>query len=186
MTDLRLALLAAAVAAGLGVSAATAQGMDDMAPGMGPRALDFATADADGDGLLTPEELTGWAEARFAAADADADGALSAEEMADAASEAMAGRIAERTARMVERMDDDGDGLLQYSEIEARMPRPAMIFDRLDTDGDGAISSEEFAAVAEHRGGPGGMMQRGEGRGFGGWFGGHGEGRHGGEHRDRG
>lgn len=49
---------------------------------------DFATVDADGDGIVSMEEATAagwtWTEDQFNAADADGDGGLNAEEFAAA------------------------------------------------------------------------------------------------------
>ena len=51
--------------------------------------MDFATVDADGDGVVTFEEATAagweWSEEQFDEADADGDGALNSEEFAAAA-----------------------------------------------------------------------------------------------------
>lgn len=144
-----LALVGAVVASG-----AVAQ----MAPegdGPGPRLTEmFASIDADGDGKLTQEELAAHRAANFAAADTNGDGALDAEELAARHLARVQETLAERSARMIERMDDSGDGLLQPDEmgegpLESR-------FARIDTDNDGAISEAEAQAAAErfaeHRG----------------------------------
>lgn len=146
-------LLIAALAATALTTAATAQGR-------GPMALDrpeFAELDADGDGLLSADEMREAMTARFTAADADGNGALSADELETI----IEARLAERGARMVERMlarrDADGSGDLSLEELAQGQPRQAM-FDRLDADGDGAISEAEFEAhgMGEGRRGHGG------------------------------
>ena len=147
---------------------ATSAALPPLAAAAQERGLpDFATLDADGDGLITQEELQAAGDARFAAADTDGDGALSAEEL-QARIVANAGdRAAQGATRMIERLDANEDGLLQREEIAERGgDRMERMFDRADSDDDGAISAEEFAEVAErrgdHRGGHGG--KRGEGR----------------------
>ena len=122
---------------------------------------DFATLDADGDGILTQEEMESRGAARFAEADTDGDGGLSADELTAAA----AARAAERTARMLERLDTNGDGLLQQTEMQPRGDRAGKMFERMDTDGDGGISEAEFdaarARLMERRGERHGQGDRG-------------------------
>lgn len=87
--------------------------------------------------------------ADFATADADGNGLLSAEELAAHMLAGMEKPVAERAARMVEFLDRDGDGLLTEEELVPERPDP---FAAMDTDGDGQISREEFDAMAERRG----------------------------------
>lgn len=138
--------------------------------GMGWGLLDFATADADGDGVVTQEEVTARQQARFEQADVDGNGGLSAEELI-AMQESLreeASRAA--AARRIASLDDSGDGLLQAEELEARTPRIAPLFDRIDTDEDGGISQAELEAAGplRDRGGDGfGRGRGGHGRGHG-------------------
>ena len=126
-------------------------------PGLAP----IETYDADGDGIVTQGEIEAGRTARFAEADANGDGALSPAEVI-AMEEAMQAeaRLA-RATRAVETMDDDGDGLLQAGELEARQPPLAPIFDRLDADGDDGISLEEIEAARSARGERGGGFLHG-------------------------
>jgi Ca2+-binding EF-hand superfamily protein len=114
----------------------------------------FEALDTDGDGRITREELEARADARFAEADADGDGKLTPAELEAAAEK----RRAERIARMVERLDADGDGALDRGELTERRGA-GRIFERLDADSDGALTREEFAALrgmrGAHRGGVG-------------------------------
>ena len=75
----------------------------------------FQQLDSDGDGEITQAEFQAHAEARFAKVDADGDGFVTGEEL-KAAGEA---RKAERSAKMLERFDTDGNGSLDASELEA-------------------------------------------------------------------
>ncbi|MFT6076523.1 MAG: Ca2+-binding EF-hand superfamily protein [Yoonia sp.] len=112
---------------------------------------DFVTLDLNGDGSLSLEELQAQGQARFANVDTNADGALSAEELIAAARD----RASERAARMIERQDDNGDGVLQIDEMPSRGDgdRAEQMFERVDADSDGAISQEEFETAKERQGG---------------------------------
>lgn len=165
-------LLISAIAAGLGVSAASAEGFGRGGP-MGAERPSFSELDTDGDGALSEAELQAPMAERFAAADADGDGTLTAEELVAM----VEGRRAEQMARMAERMiarfDANDDGVLSPDEM-ATPPAPATMFERLDTDGDGTISEDEFAAVGERgRGGHGMGRGMGHDRGERGGFFGH-------------
>ena len=136
-------ILMAVLLSGLVLSAGAAQAEDQR------ERPDFATLDLNGDGALSLEELQAQGQARFDAADTDGDGALSADELSAAAS----ARAAERTAKMIERLDENGDGVLQLEEMPTRgEDRAERMFDRVDTDEDGVISEEEFDTVKERRG----------------------------------
>ena len=111
--------------------------------------------------------------AEVVAADADKDGKLSAAELASMTMARMQARADAMSARMIERHDADGDGLLTVAELSVR-PAPVKMFERLDSDGDGALSEAEVEAgramMAEMREGRGGHG-KGHGRGHGGgWF----------------
>ncbi|WP_373635275.1 EF-hand domain-containing protein [Yoonia sp. SS1-5] len=116
---------------------------------------DFATLDSNGDGALSLAEIQARGQMRFDEADSNADGALSAEELAAAS----ARNATERSARMLERLDANGDGLLQRDEMQPRGgDRAAKMFERVDADGDGQLSEAEFDAAkarwGNRRGGP--------------------------------
>lgn len=119
--------------------------------GKAPR-VTFEQLDTDADGKITAAELQARAAARFAEADTNGDGMLSAEELQASADERRAERRAERTERMIERLDENDDGQLSLEELPERRGQDRM-FERLDTDGDGAVSEEEFAKLKDTRGG---------------------------------
>ena len=148
-----------ALAGGLFATAAIA----DMRPGemgghgdRGAMLLEqFDTIDADKDGKITAAELAAHRQARFDAADADKNGSLSAGELTAMHVAEMAERMADRTARMLQWMDTNGDGGLSADELPDG-PDPQRLA-RLDTDGDGAISKAEAEAAMER------MAEMGEG-----------------------
>jgi Ca2+-binding EF-hand superfamily protein len=108
---------------------------------------DFATLDLDGDGMVTLAEMQAQPAARFTAADTDADGALSLQEL----TAQLANGAADRAARMLERLDENGDGLVQSSEMAARATgQMDRMFDRLDADNDGNLTAAEFDAAPMH------------------------------------
>lgn len=114
----------------------------------------FDAIDADKDGKLTEAEIAAFRAARFATADADKNGLLSAEELAAMHMSEMSGRMAERSARMIEHLDTDADGQLSAAEL-AEMPKRRSPFARADADSDGAISKAELEMMIEKHGGKG-------------------------------
>jgi Ca2+-binding EF-hand superfamily protein len=129
--------------------------------------VEFGALDTNGDGGLTLEEMQAAAAARFAAADTDGDGGLSAAEMLAQREADNTERAERRAARMIERLDENEDGLVQIEELaEARRPLDRM-FERVDTDEDGVISQAEFDDAREHMGerrhGHGGDRRHGHG-----------------------
>ncbi|MFW2588038.1 EF-hand domain-containing protein [Sagittula sp. SSi028] len=111
----------------------------------------FEQADANNDGKITQEEMDAAAAQRFADADTNGDGKLSAEELVAQAEARQAEREntrrAERTERMIARLDYDRDGLLSAEEMRAARPADgfAKMLERFDTDEDGALSQDELA-----------------------------------------
>lgn len=134
--------------------------------GLPMQALDFAAVDTDGDGKISPTELTAWRAAQATAVDADGDGLVSVEELAAMHLRAATDRATDRATRMIADRDTDGDGKLSASEM-ALAPVPTRLFQRLDTDGDDAISEAELTAardrMAAHRGGHGKVHGQGNG-----------------------
>ena len=148
------------------VTGATLNSTSAEAQGRG-EALVFEELDLNNDGEITLEELQGQSTARFEAADTDGDGALSEAEMIARATEGAQERATRMIARMLERLDENEDGLLQLDEVPKRgQDRMERRFERADADSDGVISAEEFETASERiadRGGKG----RGHGGGKG-------------------
>ncbi|MDG1376430.1 MAG: calcium-binding protein [Yoonia sp.] len=147
---MKTTVLIAAITAGL-----TLVAVDASADGRGgPREKpEFATLDADGNSAISLEELQNAGAARFAEMDTDGNGALSVEELAAA----RAAEMADRAAKMIARMDENGDGELQADEMKprGRGDYAARMFGHMDADDDGKISQEEYDAAGEGRRGRG-------------------------------
>ena len=139
---------AAALLGTLGI-AIVSPALADRGPGQGGmQGFIFDQLDADKDGKVTAAEMEASRTARVTAADANGDGLMSAEELAAMHLADMSVRASAMAAEMVTRMDTNGDGLLSAAEMAAR-PGPAQMFDRIDADGDGALTREEADAAAE-------------------------------------
>ncbi len=142
---------AVTLAAALGFAAlvpAFAASDADRAMGNGP-AAHFLSMDANGDGKVTAEEIDAFRAEQFKTADTDGDGFLSKDELLAAAMTRMQERMAQRIDKMIAHDDKDGDGKISLAEQDGN-PRMDRMFSRLDKDGDGALSTEELAAIGEH------------------------------------
>lgn len=161
-----------ALAIALGAGAALADRAQKPFHGFGGPAaglmqpFDFATADADKDGKLTPEEMKAYHANALKAIDANGDGLISVEELTAARLKAVQAKIEAQSKAMVERRDADGDGKLSAAELLAP-PMPAGMFDRLDANKDGSLSAEELQRprMAPDREGRGWKQDGREGRG---------------------
>ncbi len=156
---MKTTVLCAAIVAGMAMTAFPASADS-------PREKpDFASLDVDGDGAITLEELQAAGAARFAETDANGDGALSQDELIAQ----MSGRAERGVTRMIERLDENDDGVLQQSELEDRgAKRLERLIERADTNDDGVVSEEEFEQVKDRGGRRGGDGKHRHGRGHGG------------------
>lgn len=102
------------------------------------KARGLSRIDADKDGFITPEELSKRRIDALKSADANGDGELSQEELVAHLQK----REFERRARMMSRwLDVDGDGKVSIAEIERQNEKRLAL---LDTNDDGKISPEEL------------------------------------------
>ena len=155
----------AVIGALLGTAALAQKGEMGMGgPGEGRGAMlteMFDTMDADKDGKLTYAEMEAHRKVEFAAADTNGDGVLSPEELSARALARFQEKLGERTQGMLDTMDNDGNGSLSADEI-GKGPAEDR-FARIDTDNDGMISKEEAQAAMKHHRKHGHGMGGGEG-----------------------
>lgn len=143
-------LIAGVLAATMALTATTTLAHGRMMQGS---PASFAELDADGSGEVTQAEMQAFHEARRAALDTNGDGGLSKEEMLAAAEGRKAERAERRIDRMIERLDANEDGIIQFDEMpERNADRAAERFAKIDTDGSGGLSEAEFDAAKEARG----------------------------------
>lgn len=108
----------------------------------------FEQLDSDGSGEITLAEMQAAGLARFAAADANGDGLLTKEELIVR----VGTRGERRIDQMLERRDANNDGMLSTAELRPNTDRTEARFARLDTDESGGISKAEFEAQKARRG----------------------------------
>ena len=160
---LRLLLAGTAIgaAAAATLSPASADSRGEWSGKSGHRAMgvDFAELDADGDGQLSEEEFAAAKMVWLASRDSDGDGMLSQEELEAAILEHMKAIASRSSGAMIERLDDNDDGMISVDELGGRYD-PSEVFSRLDEDEDGMISESEFERM---------MSRDGKRRGHGKW-----------------
>lgn len=116
--------------------------------GMGPR-FDFAAADTDKDGKVTPTEFAAYRTAMVGDIDTDKDGKLSVEELTAMHMKGIAEKAGRMAAQMVQELDADADGKLSVAELTS-MPVPPDAFDLADTNKDGVIDQAEADAAEQN------------------------------------
>ena len=98
----------------------------------------FERLDADKSGDISFEEFSARFQERIGSADADGDGKITVEEMAD---HILRQRAERQARRMIERFDVNGDGALALDEIESRHKKRFAMMDRND---DGVLQKDEL------------------------------------------
>ena len=111
---------------------------------------DFAQIDANADGQITQAELDAFAAGRFDAMDTNGDGSIDADELIAARAAQNEARAKARAEKMIERADENGNGVLEQEEIKRRDSNK--MIERLDKDDDGSISEQEFENKKQRKG----------------------------------
>ena len=120
--------------------------------------------DANADGAVTMAEIDAHRADKFASADTNGDNLVSAAEFEAFSIAERERKQAERRARRFAKLDADGDGYVTADEHAAADKRMDRLFERVDTDGDGVITEAEREAAKEkmqNRRGKRGMGRRG-------------------------
>lgn len=111
----------------------------------------FPQVDLNGDNQISKAELTAHAKAKakiqFYSADTNGDGALSLDELIAQ----RAGKGYPRLQKMIDKVDANSDGLVDFSEFQATQERfgdlRGKIFNKLDANNDNQLNAEEFASI---------------------------------------
>lgn len=121
---------------------AAAQGWDDddMPHGKGHHRMGLMMMDADDDRAISREEFESHQADRFASADADGNGEVTMEEFSAFIEAEKKRRQEMRRAHMFERLDSNGDGVIDAEETAANNAR---MFDRMDGNGDGKLDAAD-------------------------------------------
>jgi len=162
MTSTARLLAAGALLATLGIAGAVAAhdgGMGRM-ESMGPRGLDIATLDSDGDRAVSRAEMTAAGTARLAAIDADGNGRLDRNELIAAMPTRPAmvdlfgpDRATAMADRMIARFGSAEDGDFAIAAMIERQVGDA--FGRLDADNSDTITADELERVRGRHAGRG-------------------------------
>lgn len=89
--------------------------------------------DTDGDGVISSAEYEAWKSKRYDKFDADGDGEITRAEW-------LAKKGGDNAGKAFDRADENGDGVLDAGEVDARIAKE---FAKKDADGDGALSMDE-------------------------------------------
>jgi Ca2+-binding EF-hand superfamily protein len=117
---------------------------------LGTAALaDFSSIDTNDDGRLTQDEIEAQLASDFQAQDTNGDGSVSAEEFLIWADIEVTDRSLEQATSVLNRIDDDEDGKIEWPDVEDRADRIASAPSEIDTDRDGNVSEAERDAARQ-------------------------------------
>ncbi|MFT4959486.1 MAG: Ca2+-binding EF-hand superfamily protein [Paracoccaceae bacterium] len=134
-----VAVAASLAAVGAFAESKAKQHGDGHGMGMHGKEMSFEVLDADGDGMITLEEMQNLGKDRFVEIDTNQDGKLSAAELEAHGQK----QVSDRVAMMIERHDKNGDSLLVIEEMPGSV-RGERMFEHIDLDGNGSISQKEY------------------------------------------
>lgn len=137
--------IAALIVVAVGSAAYTA--MAQQQRGLGESMVE--AVDANQDGNISKDEMLAHRAEKFASADTNGDSLVTAEEFEAFAIAERERKAAERRARRFAKLDADGDGFVSAEEHAAADKRMDRMFERVDTDGDGVITEAEREAAKE-------------------------------------
>lgn len=148
------AIVAVSLLVSAGWVAAAGQAEDDhghkMRKGPNPM-INFEQADVNGDGQLTKDEMTQYAQFQFTQSDTNQDGFLDRAELAANMVKKMQNRMQKRQDRMLSKLDANDDGKLSFTELHGAMAeRGNKMFQRMDRDGNGTLSQDELSQKGHH------------------------------------
>ena len=104
----------------------------------------FASADTNGDGVVTRAEFLAARAAGFSKYDRNGDGFIDEDDVP----RRMRRRMGDRLDGLIDRFDTDHDRRISRAEF---VEGPTMLFDRADTNHDGQLSQAELSAVKSLR-----------------------------------
>jgi Ca2+-binding EF-hand superfamily protein len=102
----------------------------------------FASADANGDGVVTRAEFLAARAAAFGKYERNGDGFIDEDDVPRRLRARQ--KVGDRLSGLVDRFDTDHDGRISRAEL---VDGPTLLFDRADANGDGQLSKEEIARL---------------------------------------
>mgnify|MGYP003663424176 CR=1 FL=1 len=110
----------------------------------------FSKLDEDGNGTISIEEMTVRKKVFFDKLDTDGNGSMSMEEAKAFRHKMHENRKERHSARLLELLDADGNGMVSSDEFEAAS---AKRFEAADSNGDGVLSADELSNLRPKKGG---------------------------------
>lgn len=148
MSMKKLTLVSVTTLTMIGVGMATtgsAFADDKKRKGKGKRGMNIERIDTDKSGSISPEEFAAVSMGKMITADKDGDGILTTDEIATAME---AERQRRRQEAMMKSLDVNGDGSVTVAELQDRMDKQFAV---LDLNSDGTLSEEEIRKMRGKR-----------------------------------